>query len=234
MRTLFVIFLLCFVSGCASFRDQATQKKATLDDAIKISSEFYVGMSATKAEALLKKHGIQPSGGGGGNMSFSISYWLSDNSRLSLNVRYLSQKLRDKGPCELIGWTVADPSGKLMPQFSLYLEPPHHQIKNKGTPLPQDSSGQKNPTLDDAIKAIKEFKLGMSDADAEAVLKKYGIQPHSAIGGTMSWKSFYTLSDHSFLVLYYRYLSQELSDKGPSELKGWTLSDRFGEGIPQF
>jgi len=49
----------------------------------------------------------------------------------------------------------------------------------------------------------------------------------------MAWTMGCFLSDGSQLVLDFQYLSQNIRDKGPSELKGWRVLDTSGRLLPK-
>ena len=89
------------------------QTEATLDDANQAISELRVDMSETDTLAILRKHGIAPSGRGLGRDTWKMGCKLSDkNCQLVLTFRFVSQDMRDKGPSELTGWKILDSSGK--------------------------------------------------------------------------------------------------------------------------
>ncbi len=89
------------------------------------------------------------------------------------------------------------------------------------------------PTLNDAIQAVADLRVGMSDDKALKLIARHGIQPSGMTGGTMAWRTSAILSDKSQLVLDFRYESRELRDKRPSKLTGWRVLDPSRKLLPE-
>ena len=85
-------------------------------------------------------------------------------------------------------------------------------------------------TLQNARDAVTELRVGMTEPDVMAVLKRHGLEISGVTGGTMSWCAAAILPDQSGLVLNFRFESRELRDKGPSKLTGWRVIPRKREG----
>jgi hypothetical protein len=107
MKSMLSILTACALCGCAAQGDRADPHAPSSQDAPSAVSELRVGMAEADVMGVLKKHGIEMSGAIGGTMAWSAMATLPDKWQLTLDFRYESRELRDKGPSKLTGWRMA-------------------------------------------------------------------------------------------------------------------------------
>ena len=115
MKTLLCVMMLCAMVGCATTGPQ----HASLDDAIRATSELNIGMSAPDVLRLLSNHCIEPSYSCGGPSPYGwTAAKLDDRSRLFLWFDYRDRETNKNAPGILAGWSITNPAGDSLENYS--------------------------------------------------------------------------------------------------------------------